>query len=40
MIDDAIVPDFTFQRPDGSDVKLSDLLGSDRTLVLLTRHFA
>jgi peroxiredoxin len=34
------IPDFTFLRPNGTSVKLSDLIESDRTLLLFLRHFA
>ncbi|QEL18134.1 peroxiredoxin-like family protein [Limnoglobus roseus] len=34
------VPDFSFQRPDGSTVALSELLHADCTYLLFMRHFA
>ncbi len=34
------LPDFTFLRTNGVPVKLSDLIDSDRTLLLFLRHFA
>ncbi len=34
------VPDFAFQRPDGSAVHLSELLHSDCTYLCFMRHFA
>jgi hypothetical protein len=34
------IPDLTFLRPTGAEVKLSDLLEADRTLLLFLRHFA
>lgn len=34
------IPDFTFQRPNDTAVKLSELIDSDRTLLLFLRHFA
>ena len=40
MTDDDTIPDFTFQRPNDVPVKLSELIDSDRTLLLFLRHFA
>ncbi len=34
------LPDFTFLRANGVAVKLSELIESDRTLLLFLRHFA
>lgn len=40
MTEHDIVPDFIFQRPDGSEVRLSELLHSDSTFLIFMRHFA
>jgi hypothetical protein len=34
------IPDFTFLRPNGASIKLSELIDADRTLLLFLRHFA
>lgn len=40
MTDDETIPDFTLLRPNGTSVKLSELIDADRTLLLFLRHFA
>ena len=40
MNTDDTIPDFTFQRPNDTPIKLSELLVADRTLLLFLRHFA
>lgn len=40
MTENDTVPDFIFQRPDGSEVRLSELLHADATFLIFMRHFA